>query len=328
MAVMVTGAAGFIGFHVAKRLLEQGQEVIAVDNLNDYYDVNLKKARLEQLYAHTGFTFYEQDIADQEAMFSLTRYHTAITHVVHMAAQAGVRHSLKNPFAYTHSNIIGQLVILELCRRLPRLEHLVFASSSSVYGGNSMLPYCIRDEVKSPLSLYAATKLADELMTYSYSHLYHIPATALRLFTVYGPWGRPDMAVYLFAKAIVSGEPITLFNNGHLKRDFTYIDDIVNGIMAALYLPPIQKNDMVPYKAYNLGNSKSESILHFLRTIEEALGRKALVLAVPMQPGDMKETLADITESTRDLKFSPSTPIDIGIPKFVEWFMKYENIVH
>lgn len=325
MTVMVTGAAGFIGYHVAKKLLDEGQSVIAIDNLNDYYEVALKKARLEQLRSYANFTFYPQDIADREAILFLGRQHTDITHIIHLAAQAGVRHSLKDPFAYAHSNLNGQLVMLELCRNLPHLKHFVFASSSSVYGRNSMLPFSVMDETRNPLSLYAATKLADELMTYSYSHLYHIPSTALRLFTVYGPWGRPDMAIYLFAKAIMAGEPITLFNNGDLKRDFTYIDDIVEGIIAALKLPPVQKNDMAPYKVYNLGNCKSEPLLRFLKILEEALGKKAMVLSVPMQPGDMTETLADIDSASKDLNFFPVTSIETGIPKFVEWFLQYEK---
>lgn len=323
MAVMITGAAGFIGYHVAKYLLEQGKEVIAIDNINDYYDVALKMARLEQLSHYPNFIFYKQDVADKDSMLAFATKHPSIANIVHLAGQAGVRHSLKDPFSYAHSNITGQLVILELCRRLPKLKHLVFASSSSIYGSNSMLPFSVRDEVRNPLSLYAATKLADELMTYSYSHLYDVPATGLRLFTVYGPWGRPDMAAYLFAKAITSGDPIALFNNGELKRDFTYIDDIVKGIVAALNRPPVRRHDIPPYKLYNLGNYRSEPITRFLQVMEEALGKKALVLSVPMQPGDMKETLADIEESTRDLGFMPSTSIDEGVPQFVEWFLRY-----
>lgn len=323
MTVMITGAAGFIGYHVAKYLLEQGEEVIAIDNINDYYAVALKMARLEQLSHYPNFIFYKQDVADKEGMLAFAKKHPSITNIVHLAGQAGVRHSLKDPFSYAHSNITGQLVILELCRQLPKLKHLVFASSSSIYGSNSMLPFSVRDEVRNPLSLYAATKLADELMTYSYSHLYDVPATGLRLFTVYGPWGRPDMAAYLFAKAIMSGDPITLFNNGELKRDFTYIDDVVKGIIAALNRPPVRRHDIPPYKLYNLGNYRSEPITRFLQVMEDALGKKALVLSVPMQPGDMKETLADIEESTKDLGFMPNTSIDEGLPQFVEWFLQY-----
>lgn len=327
MSVMITGAAGFIGYHVAQKLLAQGQEVIVVDNVNDYYDVVLKKARLKELEKYPNMIFYQQDIADKDGMLAIVRNHPSITEVIHLAAQAGVRYSLKNPLAYTHSNITGHVVILEICRRLSKLKHLVFASSSSVYGSNSMLPFSVRDEARNPISLYAATKLADELMTYSYSHLYDIPSTGLRFFTVYGPWGRPDMAAYLFAKAIMAGEPITLFNNGELKRDFTYIDDIVNGVVAALRLPPVRKNDIAPYKIYNLGNNKSEPITRFLQILEESLGRKATILSVPMQPGDMKETLADIEETSKHLGFFPVTPIETGIPRFAKWFVEYEGVV-
>lgn len=320
MTTLITGAAGFIGFHVANTLLAQGKTVIGIDNLNDYYEVSLKSARLDLLNNHKNFLFYPADIADRNEIFSIAKSHPEITKIVHLAAQAGVRYSLENPFAYVSSNLVGQVVMLEVCRNLPNLEHFVYASSSSVYGGNSKLPFAVSDNVDTPLSLYAATKKSDELLTYSYSHLFKIPATGLRFFTVYGPWGRPDMATFLFAKNIISGKPIKVFNNGDMKRDFTYIDDITTGIISVLAKPP---TDIPPHKIYNLGNNKSENLLDFIKILEDAIGTKAIIEFAPMQPGDVKETYADITAATKDFAFIPQTSINQGLPKFVEWYKNY-----
>jgi UDP-glucuronate 4-epimerase len=325
MSVLVTGAAGFIGFHAAERLLAEGEQVIGVDNLNEYYDVRLKHARLTQLKRYPGFTFVQCDIADADAMNALARQHADITHIIHLAAQAGVRYSLENPSAYVHSNVSGFLVMLELCRTLPMLKHLVYASSSSVYGANATLPFSVDDPVSRPLSFYAATKIADEMMAHSYSHLYDIPTTGLRFFTVYGPWGRPDMAIYLFAKAIQQGKPLQLFNNGNMQRDFTYIDDVVAGILGCMHKPQVREGEKAPYKIYNIGNHQSESLQRFLELIEQAMGNKALRVIAPMQAGDMRETYADIEASTRDFGFYPKTSIDEGIPRFVAWFKEYHG---
>jgi UDP-glucuronate 4-epimerase len=322
MTVMVTGSAGFIGYHTAERLLAAGEKVVGVDNLNDYYDVRLKFARLERLQRHPNFTFIRMDIADKKGMENSVAQHSGITHIIHLAAQAGVRYSLEKPQAYAHSNLSGFLVILELCRHLPNFKHLVFASSSSVYGNNAVLPFSVNDPVDKPMSFYAATKIANEAMAYSYSHLYNISMTGLRFFTVYGPWGRPDMAIYLFAKAIHEGIPLKLFNNGKMQRDFTYIDDVVEGIVTCLGRP---QQSTPPYKIYNLGNHKSEPVSRFLELIEHAMGRKVPVIVEPIQAGDMRETYADISESTRDFGFYPKTSIDEGIPKFIEWFKDYHQ---
>jgi UDP-glucuronate 4-epimerase len=320
MTILVTGAAGFIGSHVVQRLLERGEQVVGVDNLNDYYDVRLKKARLARCGEQKHFTFYLQDISDRAGMETLAGKHPDITHIVHLAAQPGVRYSIDHPFTYIQSNILGQLVMLEMARHLPNFRHLVYASSSSVYGGNTKLPFAVEDPVDKPISLYAATKKSDELMGYCYSHLYGIPMTGLRFFTVYGPWGRPDMATYKFTKAIIEGTPIQVYNHGDMKRDFTYIDDIVAGILSALGKAP---SGEVPHKVYNIGNHKAESLLYFVETLEKAIGTKAIIELHPMQDGDVKETYADIADTTRDLGFVPTTSIEVGLPKFVAWYKEY-----
>jgi UDP-glucuronate 4-epimerase len=323
MKVLLTGAAGFIGFHVAQALLARGDEVVGVDNLNAYYEVALKDARLAQLTGRKGFAFERADISDREAMFALAAKHPNVTHVVHLAAQAGVRHSLTDPYTYVTSNVMGQVVMLELARKFAKLEHFVYASSSSVYGGNTKLPFSVDDETEQPNSLYAATKKADELIGYTYAHLYKLPATGLRFFTVYGPWGRPDMAAFLFTRAILAGEPIRVFNGGEMWRDFTYIDDIVAGILAAVARKP---TGSPPHAIYNLGNHRSEKLTDFIATLETALGAKAQVKFEPMQPGDVARTYADIEASRRDLGFDPKTPISEGIPRFVAWYKNHYRV--
>jgi len=323
MAVLLTGAAGFIGFHVASALLARGEEVVGIDDLNPYYDVKLKEARLQQLVEKKGFAFHKIDIADKPAMEAFAGTLQGVDRIVHLAAQAGVRYSLENPQAYVDTNVSGHLHMLELARHLSGLKHFVYASSSSVYGGNTKLPFSIADPVETPMSLYAATKRADELMSYTYSHLYRVPATGLRFFTVYGPWGRPDMSAYLFTKAIFEGTPIRVFNRGDMRRDFTYIDDIVSGVLATLDRPPASGEGEAPHRVYNLGNHKSEPLMRFIGLIETALGKKAEMDLQPMQPGDVPETYADISESVRDLDFHPRTTIDEGIPLFVDWFREY-----
>jgi UDP-glucuronate 4-epimerase len=323
MHVLVTGAAGFIGYHLSEALLARGARVTGVDNLNDYYEVSLKDARLKNLQAKKNFSFLKLDIADRSAMLALSGKHSDITHVAHLAAQAGVRHSLTDPYTYVMSNVMGQVVMLELARLLPALQHFVYASSSSVYGANTKLPFAVEDETEQPNSLYAATKKADELIARTYAHLYAVPATGLRFFTVYGPWGRPDMAAFLFTKAILADEPIKVFNNGEMWRDFTYIDDIVSGILGALARAPSVKP---PHSVYNLGNHKSEKLTDFIATLERALGKKAQMNFEPMQPGDVASTFADIEASRRDLGFEPKTPIAEGIPRFVEWYRNYYRV--
>ncbi len=326
MSILVTGSAGFIGFHVSQALLGRGEQVLGVDNLNDYYDPALKHARLAQLRARDGFRFAEADIADLPAMQALARdAGEAITGVIHLAAQAGVRHSLTKPFDYVHSNLMGHMVMLEICRReLPGIQHLVYASSSSVYGGNTKSPFSIEDRVDRPISLYAATKRADELMSYCYSHLYRLPQTGLRFFTVYGPWGRPDMAAYLFADAITAGRPITLYNRGEMERDFTYVDDIVAGILAALDRPPSAEGE-APHRVYNLGNHRPVPLRRFVGILEESLGQAAQIELAPLPPGDVVRTCADIDASRQDLGYEPSTPIEVGLPRFVEWYRSYHR---
>jgi UDP-glucuronate 4-epimerase len=323
MQVLLTGAAGFIGYHVSQALLAQGHEVVGVDNLNTYYEVTLKEARLANLKSHRAFTFVRHDIADKDAMLALATRHPDITHVVHLAAQAGVRHSLTDPYTYVTSNVMGQVILLELARKFSKLEHFVYASSSSVYGGNTKLPFSIDDETEQPNSLYAATKKADELIGHTYAHLYGVPSTGLRFFTVYGPWGRPDMAAFLFTRAILKDEPIRVFNHGEMWRDFTYVDDIVAGVLAAVAHRPKRTP---PHAVYNLGNHRSEKLTDFIGVLENALGRKAKYQLEPMQPGDVARTYADIEASRRDLGFEPKTPISEGVPRFVAWYKDYYRL--
>jgi UDP-glucuronate 4-epimerase len=326
MTVLVTGAAGFIGFHVSAALLKRGESVIGVDNLGDYYSVALKKARLKELAGEKRFRFHRLDLASPGKLASLLKKEKGVDRVIHLAAQPGVRYSLENPRAYIESNLVGQLEVLEACRNLKTLKHLVFASSSSVYGGNTKLPFAEGDPVDTPQSLYAATKKADELMTYCYSHLYRLPATGLRFFTVYGPWGRPDMAAWLFADAILKGKKIKLFNHGQMRRDFTYIDDIVAGVLACLDRPPADQHGAPPYRLYNLGNNRSEELTHFLSVLERALGKRAKIENLPMQPGDVAATYADITLAQRDLGFKPAISIEEGLPRFAAWYRRYHKL--
>ena len=323
MSVLVTGAAGFIGSHVSRALLDRGDDVVGIDNMNDYYDVTLKEARLATLQDRTGFAFDKVDIADKDAVANLTQRHDGIDRIIHLAAQAGVRHSLTHPHDYTSANVEGQLNMLELARHTDGLKHLVYASSSSVYGGNEDIPFSVDDRVDNPVSLYAATKRAGELMARCYSHLYGIPATGLRFFTVYGPWGRPDMSAYIFTKAIVERRPIKVFNHGDMKRDFTYIDDIVAGVLACLDRP---SDETPPHRVYNLGNHRSEPLMRFINLIEQSLQLKAEIIFEDMQPGDVKETYADIEASQNDLGFEPSTAIDEGIANFVDWYRDYHQL--
>jgi UDP-glucuronate 4-epimerase len=321
MAVLVTGAAGFIGSHLSERLLSQGVQVLGVDNLNPYYDPALKQARLARLESRPGFEFVKADISDREAMFALEPRCEAVTHIVHLAAQAGVRHSLVDPWSYVSSNVMGQVVMQELARRLKRLEHFVYASSSSVYGSNEKTPFSVDDRVDSPDSLYAATKRADELIARTYSHLWGTPSTGLRFFTVYGPWGRPDMAYFSFTKAILEGRPITVFNGGEMWRDFTYVDDIVDGITAVMGKPPAGL--VPPNRICNLGNNRIEKLTRFIEVLETALGRKAVIETAPMQPGDVPSTHADIDASRRDFGYDPKVTIDEGLPRFVAWYREF-----
>lgn len=326
MTVLVTGAAGFIGYHVCKALVERGDKVLGVDNINDYYDTELKKNRIKQLTGRNGFSFEQLDITSEANLATAASTYGPIKRVVHLAAQAGVRHSIDNPMSYIQANLVGHATIVELCRRSDQIDHLVYASSSSVYGGNTKLPFAIEDRVDRPLSLYAATKKADELMSHAYSHLYDLPQTGLRFFTVYGPWGRPDMAMWKFTKAILAGEPIRVFNHGDMKRDFTYIDDIVAGILASLDNPPVRTNGAAPYRLYNIGNHRSEPLLKLIEILEEAIGQKAERLLEPMQPGDVKESFADIDDIRRDVGYEPTTPIEVGVPKFVDWYRSYHSV--
>lgn len=327
MTVLVTGVAGFIGSHVALALLERGERVLGIDNLNDYYDPALKRARLERIdgaAAPSAFRFLERDIADRACFDDLAE--GAVDRVVHLAAQAGVRYSLENPHAYVETNVVGHLNVLEYCRHHAALKHLVYASSSSVYGGNTKQPFSVEDRVDSPISLYAATKRADELMSHAYAHLYRIPATGLRFFTVYGPWGRPDMAAYIFTRKILAGEPIQVFNHGDMRRDFTYIDDIVAGVLACLDGPPGDDGASAPHRVYNIGNNRPEALMRLIGLIERATNRKADVDFQPMQPGDVPETYADIDAIARDHGYRPTTPIDEGIPRFVDWYRRYHGL--
>jgi len=330
--VLVTGAAGFIGFHLSGKLCDLGFEIIGIDNLNDYYDVGLKEARLDLLKARSNFSFFKINLQDKNSidqLFSVQK----IDYVVNLAAQAGVRYSITNPYAYLDSNITGFLNILEACRNYP-VKHLVYASSSSVYGANRKLPFSAHDNVDHPLALYAVTKKSNELMAHSYSHLYNIPTTGLRFFTVYGPYGRPDMALFLFTKAILEGKPIDVFNYGKMKRDFTYVDDIVEGIVRLLpsvpkpnpswdSVNPDPATSFAPYKIYNIGNNNPVELSHFIEVLEMKLGKKAVKNFLPLQDGDVQETYADIEDLTKDVDFKPSTSIETGIGQFVEWYLNY-----
>lgn len=333
--VLVTGAAGFIGFHLSKRLCEQGYAVSGIDNMNDYYDVGLKKSRLSLLQAFPDFTFHQIELTDKIAIdqvFSNQRF----DYVINLAAQAGVRYSLINPYAYLESNLHGFLNILEACRH-NKPTHLVYASSSSVYGANTKMPFSVHDNVDHPISLYAATKKSNELMAHTYSALYNLPTTGLRFFTVYGPYGRPDMALFLFTKAILEGKPIDVYNYGKMKRDFTYIDDIVEGIVRVMALPPKPNVDwdsahpdpsssFAPYKIYNIGNNNPEELMGFIAALEKKLGKTAIKNLMPIQEGDVPSTYADVVDLMRDAGFKPSTSIEEGIGKFVDWYLEYYNV--
>jgi UDP-glucuronate 4-epimerase len=332
MTVLVTGAAGFIGYHLSRILLARGERVIGVDNLNDYYDPRLKQDRLAELGKLNGgdFHFERIDFADHEALEGALAG-ADVDRIVHLGAQAGVRYSIDNPRAYLRSNLAGHLNMMELARHRG-VRHFVYASSSSVYGGNVRLPFSIEDRTDHPVSLYAATKRADELMSEAYAHLYNIPMTGLRFFTVYGPWGRPDMAMWIFARRILAGEPIPVFNHGKMRRDFTFIDDIVSGIVAALDSPPQSDQGgsgddrRAPHLLYNLGNSQSVELTHMIAVLEQACGREAHLQLLPMQPGDVSDTYADIAASRRDLGFEPKTSIEAGVPIFVDWLRDYVGL--
>ena len=331
-ATLVTGAAGFIGFHVAARLMERGGTVLGIDNVNSYYSPKLKRDRVAELDRRFGdaFRFVEVDFADNQALQAAVG-EADYDRIVHLGAQAGVRYSIENPHAYVQSNLVGHINLLELARHR-NSGHLVYASSSSVYGGNDTLPFRVEDRVDHPLSLYAATKKADELMSETYAHLYRLPQTGLRFFTVYGPWGRPDMAMWLFTKAIFAGEPIDVFGEGNMRRDFSYIDDIVTGIVASLDNPPPDDGSEKaggsrgPHRLYNIGNNRSEELTRMIALIEEACGREAERRMLPMQAGDVRDTYADISAIQRDLGFRPTTPIDVGVPRFVEWYRAYHGV--
>jgi UDP-glucuronate 4-epimerase len=331
MKVLVTGAAGFIGATVSHRLLGRGDSVTGIDNLNDYYDVSLKEARIAKLREAGGesFDFRKIDFADREAMAELDT--AEFDRIVHLGAQAGVRYSLTNPHAYVEANVMGHLNLLELARHRG-VEHMVYASSSSVYGGNEKLPFSVEDRVDHPLSLYAATKKADELMSETYAHLYRIPLTGLRFFTVYGPWGRPDMMTWIFTKKILPGEPIPVFNNGDMYRDFTFIDDIVSGVIACLDSPPADDDAVKPgggtkpHALYNIGNNRSEHLMKVVEILEQECGRKAQLEMLPMQPGDVERTAANIDAIARDMGFAPTTTIEEGVPQFVRWYREYHGI--
>jgi UDP-glucuronate 4-epimerase len=335
MKVLVTGAAGFIGSTTARRLLARGDEVVGLDNLNDYYDVNLKKARLAILQKEPNFRFEFLDLANREGMeklFASARF----DRVVHLAAQAGVRYSIQNPHAYVDSNVVGTLNVLEGCRH-NAVQHLVYASTSSVYGANTNMPFSVHQNVDHPLSLYAATKKANELMAHTYASLYRLPVTGLRFFTVYGPWGRPDMALFLFTKSILEGKPIDVFNYGKHRRDFTYVDDIVGGVVAALdhiATPNTQWNSdapdpatsPAPYRLYNIGNAQPVDLMHYIAVLEERLGRKAEMNLLPLQAGDVPDTWADVEDLVRDVGYRPATPVETGVARFVDWYLDYHQI--
>ncbi len=333
--ILVTGAAGFIGFHLAQRFLDAGDTVVGIDNLNDYYDVNLKKSRLARLENHRRFRFIRMDLVDREGIAALFKKE-AFELVVHLAAQAGVRYSIINPYAYIDSNLVAFINILEGCRQ-QKVQHLVFASSSSVYGANTLMPFSVHHNVDHPLSLYAATKKANELMAHTYASLYDLPCTGLRFFTVYGPWGRPDMALFLFTKAILEDQPINVYNQSNMKRDFTYIDDIIEGVYrVAAKIPapnpkwqgnhPDPATSFAPYKIYNIGNNHPVELIYFIETLEKNLHKKAKKIFLPMQPGDVPATCADVDDLMADVGFKPATSIEEGIKKFLSWYKDYYKL--
>lgn len=332
--ILVTGAAGFIGSHVAARLLAQGERVVGFDDVNDYYDPSLKRARLARLVEHPGFSFVEAALQDRAAVDATFARHE-VRHVVHLAAQAGVRYSAVNPYAYGESNLIGFLNVLEACRR-NGVAHLLYASSSSVYGANTTMPFSVHQNVDHPLSLYAATKKANELMAHCYAHTYGLPCTGLRFFTVYGPWGRPDMAMWIFTRAILAGEPITLFNHGDMRRDFTYVDDVVEAVVRLVPRAPSgdpawsgaapdPATSRAPYRVFNIGNNAPVALLHMVATLEEVLGRKAVTRLAPLQVGDVPETYADVSALMAEVGFRPATPIEVGIRRFVDWYRAWHG---
>src|SRR5690242_4311823 len=333
--ILVTGAAGFIGFHVAQRLLREGRDVVGLDNMNSYYDPALKEARRAELAKSSRFRFVKLDLADRDGMANLFK-EFRFPHVIHLGAQAGVRHSLNDPFAYVDANLTGFTTVLEGCRH-NSCRHLLYASSSSVYGSNTKMPFSVHDNVDHPLSLYGASKKANELMSHAYAHLFGLPMTGLRFFTVYGPWGRPDMAMWIFAKAIIAGEPIKLFNNGKMRRDFTYIDDVVESVVRLVDRPPKSNSSFstlspdpgssnAPWRVYNIGNNSPVELLEVVRLLEEALGKKATRELLPMQPGDVPATYADVDDLVREVNFKPATPIGEGIQRFVAWFRAYHRL--
>jgi UDP-glucuronate 4-epimerase len=335
VSILLTGCAGFIGFHVAERLLADGHDVVGLDNLSDYYDPTLKQARLDRLTPHTAFTFERVDVSDRAVMADVFRRHRP-ARVVHLAAQAGVRYSLQNPHAYVDANLVGFVNVLEGCRH-HGVEHLVYASSSSVYGANTRLPFSVHDNVDHPLSLYAATKKANELMAHTYAHLYGLPSTGLRFFTVYGPWGRPDMALFLFTKAILEDRPIDVFNEGRMQRDFTYVDDVVEGVVRILAKSPAPDptwsgdrpdpgTSRAPYRIYNIGNDRPVELLRYIEVLERCLGKRARMNLLPMQPGDVPATRADVDDLAREFGYRPRTTVDEGVARFVEWYRAYYGV--
>jgi UDP-glucuronate 4-epimerase len=326
MTVLLTGVAGFIGFHTARTLLRRGEKVVGIDNINDYYDPSLKEARLAILLGNDGFDFQRGDITDKDAVASLLSRRSDIDRVIHLAAQAGVRYSLINPYVYMRTNLEGHVVLMEACKTLPNLLHFVYASSSSVYGANTKLPFSVSDPVEHPVSLYAATKRSMELLSESYARMFSLPLTGLRFFTVYGPWGRPDMAAFIFTKKILAGEPIPVFNNGEMRRDFTFVEDIVRGVISCLDGPAKLVDGKPPHRVYNIGNNTSEKLMDFISILEQALGRKAEIDFQPMQPGDVNETYADIEATRRDFGFEPTTSIAEGIPRFIEWYRDFYDV--